>query len=78
VSVVSGWWFVVSRAGLLPYRFGFFFRGGFGCWWWGGLVVLVVVCELHSGREHLLWPSFLGHTVDALVPGADEGRGRLR
>jgi hypothetical protein len=26
----------------------------------------------------LLWLSFVGHSVDALVPGADEGRGSLR
>jgi hypothetical protein len=44
----------------------------------GAVGWLFVVCELHSGREHLLWPSFLGHTVDALASGADEGRGRLR
>ena len=42
------------------------------------LVVSCVVCELHSGREHLLWPSCVGHTVDALASGADEGRGGLR
>ena len=50
-------------------------------WVFGGgvrLVVSCVVCELHSGREHLLWPSCVGHTVDALASGADEGRGGLR
>ena len=46
----------------------------------------VVVWELHSGREHLifvLWcfvvfVSVLGRMVDALAIGADEGRGNLR
>ena len=42
-----------------------------------------VVGELDSGCEHLfcfvlLGFSFCGHSVDALVPGADEGRGGLR
>src|SRR5262249_30288911 len=38
----------------------------------GGLCVVVVV--VHD----MVVPSFLGHTVDALAPGADEGRWSLR
>ena len=49
----------------------------------GGCGVGVVGCELYSGREHLCslfccFVCFLERPVDALAPGADEGRGGLR
>ncbi len=40
-----------------------------------GCCLLFVNCIVDAS---ILWPSFLGHTVDALASGADEGRGRLR
>ena len=51
----------------------------------GGLLLLVVgllfeICIVDASIFYswFLCVSFLGRMVDALVPGADEGRGRLR
>ena len=77
----SGWvlFFLQAWPGI-AYRFSGSRRGG-GCWGFG-----VVRCGLWVGRwlriaqwtRASLWSSCQGRTVDALAPGADEGRGRPR
>jgi hypothetical protein len=54
--------------------------GGVVVWWWCGVGVRSCFenCIVNASIFDLLCSSFLGHTVDALVPGADEGRGSLR
>jgi hypothetical protein len=80
ICLVGGWGCGV-RAGLasIPHL-GFLLVGD-------GWVLVVVVgwfrscfenCIVNASILFLLCSSFLGHTVDALASGADEGRGSLR
>jgi hypothetical protein len=48
-------------------------------WWlWVGVRSCFENCIVNASILFLLCSSFLGHTVDALASGADEGRGSLR
>ena len=63
VGVLAGWLVAVS--------------------WWGRcwLVALLENCIVGASIfacSYGLWSRWYGRTVDALAPGADEGRGRLR
>ena len=52
------------------------FRGWFGGWLWGfGFVCCLRIVQWTRAS---LWSSCQGQMVDALAPGADEGRGRPR
>ena len=50
--------------------------GGFGGGWW--VVGWLLVENYTVNARASLWSSCQGRTVDALAPGADEGRGRPR
>src|SRR5690606_8075991 len=75
------WWWPCgllawSGRGCLPGG-GWFGWGGWWPWLPGGLSgLLFEICIV--GASIFVWSSCVGHTVDALASGADEGRGRLR
>jgi hypothetical protein len=60
-------------SGIPPGFSGVWCRVGSCCW------LLFEICIVDASIfVFVVWSSFLGHTVDALASGADEGRGRLR
>jgi hypothetical protein len=75
--VGAGWSGLVGRVwgggGVWGACFGVWCRVGLVCW------LLFEICIVDASIfVFVVWSSFLGHTVDALASGADEGRGRLR
>jgi hypothetical protein len=53
-------------------------RRGVGVWWWLWGLWVGRCLRIAQWTRASLWSSCRGRTVDALAPGADEGRGRPR
>ena len=69
----TGWWGLVARHGLVSHTAGVGPGLVWGCGLWVGCLLRIAQWTRAS-----LWSSCQGRTVDALAPGADEGRGRPR
>ena len=72
-----GWsWFVAGGIGALLGFEGI--RAVVWCVFLVGLLFENCIVDASIFFSCVVWPSYVGHMVDALAPGADEGRGRLR
>lgn len=73
VAVVWRGWLRIPDAAVVPSWWGW--GGVAGAGWWLRVGCLLRITQWTRAS---LWSSCQGRTVDALAPGADEGRGRPR